>query len=157
MIKYKTGDILLADEDIICHQVNCQGVMGHGLALQIKNKFPMVFEAYYDLCSDYEVKDFFGKIQCVEYENGKYVANIFAQNFYGTDKQYTDYQALETALVSLFNAVTNLDKYKYKTIAMPFNMGCGLGGGDWTMVEGMIEQLSSSFNCDVTIYKLDKS
>lgn len=38
MIKTIEGNILDAEEDIICHQVNCKGVMGAGLAKQSKSK-----------------------------------------------------------------------------------------------------------------------
>ena len=46
MIKTVNGNILEATEDIICHQVNCQGVMGSGLAKQIRSKWPSVFADY---------------------------------------------------------------------------------------------------------------
>ncbi|WP_223260709.1 hypothetical protein [Bacillus sp. LNXM65] len=42
MIKTVDGNILEASEDIICHQVNCKGVMGAGLAKQIKSKYPNI-------------------------------------------------------------------------------------------------------------------
>ena len=38
MLQYKNGDILEAEEKIICHQTNCLGIMGAGLALQIARK-----------------------------------------------------------------------------------------------------------------------
>ncbi len=40
MISYHEGDLLKSNCDVICHQVNLQGVMGGGLALQIARKFP---------------------------------------------------------------------------------------------------------------------
>ena len=46
MINIVKGNILNATEDIICQQVNCKGVMGAGLAKQIKEKYPEVFESY---------------------------------------------------------------------------------------------------------------
>ncbi|WP_411668007.1 hypothetical protein [Bacillus subtilis] len=39
MIKIIQGDLLEAKENIIAHQVNCKGVMGSGIALQIKKKY----------------------------------------------------------------------------------------------------------------------
>ena len=36
------GDILRSDTDIIVQQVNCQGVMGAGLAKQIASQYPEV-------------------------------------------------------------------------------------------------------------------
>lgn len=56
MIKIVKGDILQASEDIIGHQVNCQGVMGAGLAKQIRNKYPHVYDEYRKLCSSTENK-----------------------------------------------------------------------------------------------------
>jgi len=40
---YKIGDVLKAETKVIAHQVNCKGVMGAGLAKQVKSKFPIVF------------------------------------------------------------------------------------------------------------------
>lgn len=38
MVKYIKGDILNVTEGIIVQQVNCKGVMGAGLAKQIRDK-----------------------------------------------------------------------------------------------------------------------
>ena len=46
MIKIFDGDILNASEYILAHQVNCMGIMGSGIAKQIKDKYPEVFEQY---------------------------------------------------------------------------------------------------------------
>ena len=42
------GDLLETNADIICHQVNLQGVMGGGLALSIARKYPNVNKIYED-------------------------------------------------------------------------------------------------------------
>ena len=44
MIKHIKGDIFKSNADAILHQVNCQGVMGSGIAKQVKENFPVVFE-----------------------------------------------------------------------------------------------------------------
>lgn len=46
MIYEIKGDLLKAEETFIAHQVNCKGVMGAGVAKQIKNKLlaPIEFE-----------------------------------------------------------------------------------------------------------------
>lgn len=46
MIKYIIGDALNTDCDILCHQVNLQGVMGGGIAKQIAQRFPNVESEY---------------------------------------------------------------------------------------------------------------
>jgi O-acetyl-ADP-ribose deacetylase (regulator of RNase III) len=43
------GDVLKSGSPIIAHQVNCMGIMGGGVALQVKKKYPEVFNKYLNL------------------------------------------------------------------------------------------------------------
>jgi O-acetyl-ADP-ribose deacetylase (regulator of RNase III) len=47
MIEYKQGDILNENTEAIINTVNCVGIMGRGLALQYKNKFPDNYKSYW--------------------------------------------------------------------------------------------------------------
>jgi len=94
-----------------------------------------------------------GSIQFVNCSDGKIIANLFGQEGYGRDKQYTDYDALRKSLEGLYESVTwSNNILKGKTIAIPYNLGCGLAGGDWNIVYEMIKQVF--YNYEVTIYKL---
>ena len=42
MLIYVKGNLLDKQWDIFCHQVNCKGVMGSGIAKQIAEKYPEV-------------------------------------------------------------------------------------------------------------------
>ena len=46
MLKYQIGNLLTAPQKCIAHQVNCQGVMGSGVAKAIKNEYPKVYKEY---------------------------------------------------------------------------------------------------------------
>ena len=46
MVKVVYGNLLDSSAKYICHQVNCKGVMGSGVAKQIKEKWPSVFRRY---------------------------------------------------------------------------------------------------------------
>lgn len=151
MIKIIPGNILDATEDIICHQVNCQNVMNSGLAKLIKEKYEVVEEAYRYICDQHTPKQLLGRAQIVKCDDGKYVANIFGQLKYGRDKQYTDYKAFSDGLSSVFTSTTT-GGYKGKTIAIPYGIGCGLGGGDWNTVYQLIEAIAELYKQDVTIY-----
>ena len=66
-ILYKDGDILSPNhtghECVVCHQVNCQGVMGAGLAAQIRRMFPGVYEDYRRECEKVaKPSDLLGKV-----------------------------------------------------------------------------------------------
>lgn len=141
MVKIVKGDLLNATEDYICHQVNCVGVMGAGLALSIKNTYPEVFKKYRYACLNAQ-KDLLGCVQII----GK-VVNIFGQRSYGTHSRQTDYNALKTAFTKLHEKLPI-----EKSLAFPYNFGCGLAGGNWYIVYQLIEECFK--NRYVTIYKL---
>lgn len=132
MITYHNGDILESDADVICHQVNCKGVMGAGLAKQIREAWPCVYEEYKDFCDIGDAE--LGTIQICRI-GGRAVVNMFAQDGYGTDRQYTDYNALRICLSNV------RDIFKDYVIAIPHGIGCGLGGGDWNIVNTIIEEV----------------
>ena len=146
-MKIIKGDILKSDADIICHQVNCMGVMGSGLAKQIRSQYPEVYTHYKQLCNSKLPKDLLGNTQIVEAHNGGYFANVFGQLKYGTDKQHTDYNALKNGL----EIVAKRAKQYNESVAIPYGIGCGLGGGDWEFVNEFIKELFEG--CDVKLYK----
>ena len=49
-IEYTKGDIFKADVEALVNSVNCVGVMGRGIALQFKDRFPANFKEYKDAC-----------------------------------------------------------------------------------------------------------
>jgi O-acetyl-ADP-ribose deacetylase (regulator of RNase III) len=159
MIKHIKCDIFESGADIICHQVNCQGVMGSGIAKQVKNKYPKVYKEYKKRCDIYSPKAMLGTAQFVG-TKGEYdtpflgIFNLFGQEKFGYDgKCYTDYTALykcfEKVKESLDLALTE-NKQSY-TIAIPYLLGCARGGGSWDIVYKMIEEVFGNSNCEVLI------
>lgn len=147
MLIYKNGDILKATENIICHQVNIDGIMGGGLAKQIASTYPICEIAYADMCK--ESKKDYEKLKgkCLLYFNGeKRIANCFTQkpNF------DTDYEALKKC----FTYLMELCKSHDYTICVPYKYGCGIANGDWNIVEKIFENLSDKYSIDIAVYKL---
>lgn len=150
MIKIVSGNILDSQEDCICHQVNCRGVMGAGVAKAISDKWPLVKALYTWNCKQQINPDeLLGKIQAIKIDDSRSVINIYGQFDYGRDKnkRYTDYAALTKA----FDTIRV--KFNGKSLAFPYGFGCGLANGDWKIVYEMIETYFCDF--DVTIYKLE--
>ena len=136
MIKVMNGDILNAKETYLVHQVNCVGAMGRGLALAIRNKYPDVFRRYQQYCEEHRSRELLGKVLLIPTDDGKVICNVFGQNGYGTSTQQTDYAALSKAFMSLATIVP-----ANETMAIPYGMGCGLGGGNWSIVSNMITEI----------------
>ncbi len=49
-IQYQQGDIFESKVQVIVNTVNCQGVMGKGLALAFKQRYPDMFATYQQAC-----------------------------------------------------------------------------------------------------------
>lgn len=151
MMEWKQGDLLDADVNYICHQVNCQGKMGSGIAKQIKQRWRAVYDLYIKEVSE----DKLGDIQCVYIQQTENkivgVINMFSQQYYGYDgKRYTSYDAFWSCLGKIKDFVPKGSK-----IGFPKGIGCGLGGANWSVIETMIyEALDDDYK--VYIYELEK-
>lgn len=55
-MKILVGDILQSKAQTLINTVNCVGVMGKGIALDFKNRFPDMFKDYVDRCKNEEVR-----------------------------------------------------------------------------------------------------
>lgn len=134
MVKTIKADLLDTDVDVIAHQVNCKGVMGAGLAKQLRGKFDNLFPEYKKFCK--ENKELLGKCQLVKVSEDQYVANLFGQDDYGYNKKHTVYPALYRALKELKEiAMTE----GFQTVGVPYGLGCGLAGGEWSTVSNILK------------------
>lgn len=154
MIRYVKGDITKSNCDIICHQVNCQGVMNSGVAKAIRNKWPEVYEQYRTLCKKQNGSSWLlGVMQPVEIQHipPRYVVNLFAQQYYGYNgTRFTDYEAFYNSLSHLTIKFSDAPD---KTIAFPYKIGCIRGGANWNIIKTMIEEVFAER--DVTFYYLN--
>lgn len=155
MITYLKGDLLDSNVDYICHQVNCRGRMGSGIAKQIRERFPEVYHVYSERYEDalrvLRTPDLMlGSTDIVQIPDSKqHVVNMYAQRSYGYDgKCYTSYKAFKFILQTLKKEIpTNC------TIGFPKGIGCGLGGGNWAVISKMIEEILGESH-EVYIYEL---
>lgn len=145
-VKIVHGDLLEADVDIIGHQVNCKGVMGAGIALQLRHKYSGLFD-HYKLYLASTPRPL-GTVSLYHEQGKPIVANIFGQDGYGRGRRYTDYDALESALWELAYIANIHDCI----VGLPYGIGCGLAGGDWGTVYKIIEDIFTEVGC--YIYKL---
>lgn len=146
MIKHIKCDIFESGADVICHQVNCRGVMGSGIAKQVREKYPWVYAHYKQLCNETKPDELLGVIQETYINETQIIINIFGQRNFGYNGNcYTDYNKLKFALETI------KEYHETKTIAIPYLMGCHRGGGDWNVVYKMIEEVFADFDGEVLI------
>jgi O-acetyl-ADP-ribose deacetylase (regulator of RNase III) len=117
---------------LICHQVNCQRVMGSGLALQIRHKWPEVYAAYRHK-QDWRL----GDCQIVGIGGKRYVANLAGQDTFGGPNETRVFQLEHALRIARDFADANV-----LTLYIPYLIGCGLAGGDWDEVSAMIDRIA---------------
>lgn len=130
---------------ILMHQVNCQGVMGSGIAAAIKQKYPEHYIDYMDCCGEeYHPIDLLGDAVYTDLGSGKYITGVFGQTDYGKDfKRYTNYVGLAASISNAFEWFPT-----ESTIIIPKYIGCGLGGGKWAVVEQLLLDIEEVYNVE---------
>ncbi|MHB1233597.1 MAG: type II toxin-antitoxin system antitoxin DNA ADP-ribosyl glycohydrolase DarG [Burkholderiales bacterium] len=133
-IKITQGDLLKQDDvDAIVNTVNCVGVMGKGIALQFKNKWPANFSAYEAACKAKRVRP--GSMFI--FDSGGLVKPNYIVNF-PTKDHWRGKSRIEFIRDGLADLTDQIKLLGIKSIAIP-PLGCGNGGLDWAEVRPLIE------------------
>jgi O-acetyl-ADP-ribose deacetylase (regulator of RNase III) len=133
--KIAQGDLLRQDDvDAIVNTVNCVGVMGKGIALQFKNKWPENNRAYEIACKLKEVRP--GRM--FVFDSGGLVKPNYIINF-PTKDHWRGKSRIEYIRDGLVDLVEQVKRLGIRSIAIP-PLGCGNGGLDWEEVRPLIER-----------------
>jgi O-acetyl-ADP-ribose deacetylase (regulator of RNase III) len=140
-IQTKVGNLLDVTSGHIVHGCNAQGVMGSGVALAVKEKYPEVFKDYRDR---YENPTRFGltlgEAYAVTIQGTKLtVWNAITQEGFGRGVRQVSYDAIQTCFAKIDNLAKQYADYFPAEIHIPA-IGAGLGGGNWEIIREIIEQ-----------------
>lgn len=147
MIKYTTGNLLDAGTQALVNTVNTVGVMGKGIALQFKTRFPNNYKTYRDACKAGTFKT--GQVLVIaegDLLNQKIIVNFPTKENW---KAPSKYEYITSGLKALKQAIKD---YNITSIAIP-PLGCGNGGLDWNIVRPMIEKELHELETEITIYE----
>ncbi len=131
-IQIKSGDLLKEKSEAIINTVNCVGVMGKGIALQFKQRWPRNFKEYQEACKRKEIKP--GRMfihDLGEWERPRYIINFPTKVHWRGDSR------IEYIEKGLRDLVSQVDRLGIKSIALP-PLGCGNGGLDWNDVKRLV-------------------
>ena len=146
MIRYEQGDIFDTPADIRVNTVNCVGVMGAGVALAFKNRYPDMFRDYVHACKDGLVRP--GKPHL--WEKGDLYEPVTVVNLPTKDhwRQPSTYEYVEKGLMWLHDFVAQRGNVRVTVPAL----GCGHGGLDWEKVKPMMETSLCDLAAEIIIF-----
>lgn len=152
--KIQVGNVFSTRSRVIVHGVNCMGVMGAGIAAQIRRNFPKAYSEYIKFINECRIKQEspLGKAQFVDVGGGNYIVNAFTQE--KTAKKQGDVAISYSAILMCMEEIKEtcyclgIDR-----IAMP-KIGSDLGGGDWNIIRSIINAVFNDSRVEVTVYVL---
>lgn len=134
MIRYTTGNLLEAEAEALVNTVNTVGVMGKGIALMFKERFPENYQAYKTACERNELQTGRMFVTPTGQLNGpKWVIN------FPTKRHWRPASKLEWIDEGLADLRRVLIENEIKSVAIP-PLGSGNGKLDWADVKPLIEQ-----------------
>ena len=147
MIRYVKGNILESSAQALVNTVNTEGVMGKGLALQFKERYPENYRIYRSACK----RGLFhvGEVLVTEHSDltgSKLIINFPTKT---TWRKPSSYQFIADGLVALKQELT---ARSITSVAIP-PLGSRNGGLDWNRVKPMIEEALKEIDCDIIIYE----
>jgi O-acetyl-ADP-ribose deacetylase (regulator of RNase III) len=148
MLTFARGNIFDSDAEAIVNTVNCVGVMGRGIALQFKKRYPDNFSKYEQACKRGEVvpgKMFVYEMQQLTFP--KFIINFPTKRHWKGASKLSD---ITLGLVDLKKVITD---YGIGSVAIP-PLGAGLGGLDWQAVKyEIVSVLGDIGTVNVVVYE----
>jgi len=143
MIQVVVGDIFESKAQTLVNTVNCVGVMGKGLALEFRRRYPEMYHDYVDRCSRHEVH--LDEPYIYRYVVPPHILVFPTKEHWRSLSRLVDIEAGLAFLASHYR------DWGITSIAVP-PLGCGLGGLDWSIVGPTLYQGLSVLDIDVKLY-----
>ena len=118
-----SGDLFAQrDVDALAHGVNCAGVMGAGIAVPFRARFPDMYETYRQQCRSGQLT--LGGILPWRTPSQRWVYNLATQPRPGRCAR------LDAVASAVRSMLTHAGEHAVTSVALP-RIGCGYGGLDW--------------------------
>ena len=142
MIRYIEGDIFKSPAQVIVNTVNTVGVMGKGIALEFKKRYPDMFQAYRDICDKRKLKT--GSLM-LYYEPDHWVL------LFPTKENWRNPSRMEYIEAGLAKFCRTYAEKGITSVAFP-KLGCGNGELNWSEVQPVMEKYLKDLPIDIYIY-----
>lgn len=137
-------------DGFIVHGCNGQGVMGGGVALIIRETYPVAYQTY---MAQADTGYILGEVIPAIVEPNLVIVNAITQEYYGTERRHADYDAIAQA----FEGTKHLARsamIESTDIHFPM-IGGGLAGGDLQILLTIMDKAFSSYEGEATLWLLE--
>ena len=143
MVKIFIGDIFQSQAKTLVNTINCVGVMGKGIALEFKSRYPDMYKDYVEKCRRKDIKP--GKPY--------YYQDIFGTSIinFPTKDHWRSPSKLSYIVDGLTWFADNYKELGITSIAFP-PLGCGNGGLSWDIVGPVMYSFLKALPIDIEIY-----
>jgi O-acetyl-ADP-ribose deacetylase (regulator of RNase III)/uncharacterized protein YwgA len=142
-MKILVGDILKSKAQTLINTVNCVGIMGKGIALEFKNRFPEMFKDYVEKCARKEVKP--GEPYLYKTLFPPQIVNFPTKDHWKSVAKISD---IEHGLQYL---LVHYKEWGITSLAIP-PLGCGNGQLEWRAVGPLIYRYAKQMDIPVELY-----
>ena len=143
MIRFTTGDLFASGAQTLTNTVNCVGVMGKGVALEFRRRFPAMYE-------DYRRRAKAGLVlpgrPYLYKESDPWILNFPTKRHWREGSRLADIEA------GLRFLREHHREWGISSLALP-PLGCGLGGLEWSQVKPLIERYLGDLEIEVTVFE----
>ena len=144
MIEYIKGDVLNSGEAVVVHGCNCFNTMGSGIARQVREEYPEACQI--DALTVPGDRSKLGLYTTAVGKNGTRIINAYTQYGYSRTEVSVDYNAVESVMELICEHFPETPRF-----AMP-KIGAGLAGGDWNIIEQILERVATKYNKTFAVY-----
>ena len=152
MIRYiENVNLFNSGTDALVNPVNCKGIMGKGIALEFKKRFPECLIPYKQACESRKL--FPGKLLFVRLvvQPDLFIRKRPGVILFPTKVHWRDKSRIEWIEQGLVFLKHNYHEWGLRSIAMP-QIGCGLGGLLWEQVKPLIELYFNNEPIEIEVY-----
>jgi O-acetyl-ADP-ribose deacetylase (regulator of RNase III)/uncharacterized protein YwgA len=143
MVRVVVGDIFESKAQTLVNTVNCVGVMGKGIALEFKKRFPAMYNDYRSRCERGEVH--LGEPYLYKGTVTPWILNFPTKDHWRSVARIQDIES------GLRHVLLNYKKWGITSIAFP-PLGTGLGQLEWRIIGPVLYKHISQMAIPVEFY-----
>jgi O-acetyl-ADP-ribose deacetylase (regulator of RNase III) len=143
LVKIVIGNLFESKSQTLVNAVNTVGVMGAGIALEFKNRFPEMYRDYVARCNRREVK--LGEPYLFKNRDSQWILN------FPTKDHWRSASRIDNIMKGLDYLEAHYREWRIQSLAVPA-LGCGNGQLDWAVVGPILYSRLKRLDIPIDLY-----